>query len=543
MGNGSRFGLAAVLTLTTAASPAQEPAGQLPRRLTLRDAVEQALRRNHRLIDASEGVEQADLSVALARNRFHPKITPNILGSFGQSDVSNQTYRLALTQEMTFGTQIRASVGTMTSRNQLGNFYNSDMTLELSQPLLRGFGRRAARYNLDSAELGLDEARRHQTLAEQQVVVQVAQAYYTLIAQQRLVGVGRTSLERSRHLLEASRAKLAAGMVSQLDVFRAQQLVAQAEGQLLDARAAVEDARDNLRLLLDLDGDADLEVDTEIPRTVERLSTEEAVATALERRLERQGAVAAAVAADKAVAFSRNQLLPQVDFRVAVTRRETAETFGSSFRLDNFDVVAFAAVSVPVDRTPQTIAYHRSLIERDRRRRRIRTLRKQIAGEARRAVRRQNRLLTRLEVEDASLAFAEKEVEVAQLRFQRGLSNNLDVVNAQAGLLDAESRRIATLAELAVARLSLRATLGILDPRVDVGEPGSAGENLDDLGAVGAPGDLQGGLAVPVAGLGISSGRNQERDQGGMALQGRPVQPGGAVVSVGCRQQCGADLQ
>ncbi len=59
-------------------------------------------------------------------------------------------------------------------------------------------------------------------------------------------------------------------------------------------------------------------------------------------------------------------------------------------------------------------------------------------------------------------------VELATLRFQRGLSNNLDVVNAQANLLNATSRRLAVLADLAVARLDLRAVLGTLDVRRDV---------------------------------------------------------------------------
>ena len=69
---------------------------------------------------------------------------------------------------------------------------------------------------------------------------------------------------------------------------------------------------------------------------------------------------------------------------------------------------------------------------------------------------------------DVSVEFAEREAELATLRFQRGLSNNLDVVNAQANLLNATSRRLAVLADLAVARLDLRAVLGTLDVRRDV---------------------------------------------------------------------------
>ena len=96
------------------------------------------------------------------------------------------------------------------------------------------------------------------------------------------------------------------------------------------------------------------------------------------------------------------------------------------------------------------------------------TLRRRIAQEARRAVRLQQRLANRLQSAAVSVEFAEREVELATLRFRRGLSNNLDVVNAQANLLNATSRRLAVLADLAVARLDLRAVLGTLDVRRDV---------------------------------------------------------------------------
>ena len=59
-------------------------------------------------------------------------------------------------------------------------------------------------------------------------------------------------------------------------------------------------------------------------------------------------------------------------------------------------------------------------------------------------------------------------MELAAFRFQRGLSNNLDVVNAEANLLAGRAGRVGLLAQLAVAQLQLRATLGTLDPRRDV---------------------------------------------------------------------------
>jgi outer membrane protein TolC len=442
--------------------------------LTLADAVRNALQRNDRLVDMGDTVEQADLSVRLARNEFRPKITPNILGSFGQSDVRDQTYRIDVTQKLTIGTELRMVASTRTEKNQLGDYYSSDATLALTQPLLRGFGRHVARRQLTSAEVRHDEAMRQRTLSEQRVAVEVAGAYYRLVAQQRLTEVAEKSVERSRHLLEASQAKLTAGKVSQLDVFRAQQLLAQAESQLVDTQSAVEDARDELRFLMGEDAGFGFDVEPEIPEGGDLVSPEEAARVATRRRLELLGAQEAAEDAERAISFAKNQLLPQLDLSLALTRRETGDSFSSSLGLDGFEVATFVTISMPADRTRAAIEHHNALIERDRKRRQIRTLRTRIADEARRVARGLERLTRSLVAASTSVEFAGKELELAELRFQRGLSNNLDVVNAEGNVLAAESRRIAVLAELAVARLGLRATLGVLDPRAEFGwEPGA----------------------------------------------------------------------
>lgn len=447
--------------------------------LTLSQAVREALLRNDRMINQHDGAEQATLGVRLARNSFRPKVIPNVLGSFGQTNVSNQNYRLDLVQRFTTGTEVRAGVGTSTAQIPSSSgegdvrFYNADTTLTLSQPLLRGFGPAVGRQALTSAELRQADAARQQTLGEQQLTVEVASTYYHLVAQTALVDVAKKSLDRSRKLREASEAKLNAGLVSQLDVLRAEQLVSQAEIQLFDAEGAVEDAHDQLSFLLGRDTNSPFDVVTDIPRVFEPMGPDEAAAVATARRLELQTAIAAAADADRATSFARNQLLPQFDVNLALTRRETAETFARSFRFDHLQFATFFTVAMPVDRTPQEVAYQTALIDRDRRRREIETLRRRISDDARRAIRERDRIVRTLAAAETSVDIGRKEVEIAQLRYERGLSNNLDVVTAEADLLSVESRRIAALADSAVARLSLRAILGILNPRTDIVDPAS----------------------------------------------------------------------
>ena len=443
--------------------------------LSLSQAVEEALAKNDRLLSQHDSVTQSDLGLRLARNEFRPKVTPNMLGSFGQTDISSQTYRVDLSQRLTTGTELRLSTGTTTAEipGQLGGddvlFYNADTTLTVSQPLLRGFGRSVSRRSLTSAETRRVEADRALSLAEQQVAIDVASAYYRLVSQEAFVAVARQSLDRARKLRDASEAKLDAGMVSQLDVLRAQQLVAQAETQLFDAQSGIEDARDQLLQLVGRPATEPFDVQSQIPMAEpQSIDVDRATRVALQNRLDLQSRAAERIDADQQLRFSRNQLLPQVDVNLALTRRLPADSFSQSFGVDNFRFATFFTIAMPVDRTAQQVAFQTALLDRDRRARELTTLERQIATDVRRAVREHDRIVRGVIAADTSIEIGRREVDVAQLRYERGLSNNLDVVSAESGLLAAESRRIQALADAAVARLRLRAMVGVFNPRTDL---------------------------------------------------------------------------
>lgn len=450
---------------------------QAPPPLSLADAVKEALAKNERIVNQGDAIAQADLGLRLARNAFKPKVTPNIYGSFGRTDVSSQTYRVDVSQKLVTGTELRLSTGTASAQipGQLGDpatdllFYNADTTLTLSQPLLRGFGRNVARRSLTSAELQRQDAARLQTMSEQQVAVEVAAAYYRVVSQQALVDVARQSLLRARRLRDASEAKLDAGLVSQLDSLRSQQLVSQAEMQLFDAQSAVEDARDQLTFLMGRPSTEPFVVDAVVPRAnTDPIDVASATQIALANRLDLKSRLASREDADNRIRFSRNQLLPQVDVNLAFTRRETAPTFRDSFGLDGYRFATFFTIAMPVDRTAQQVEYQSALIDRDRRRRDTETLERQIADNVKQVIRERERLIRGVLAAETGVDLSRREVEVAQLRYENGLSNNLDVVTAEAGLLQAEVRRIQALGDSAVATLRLRAVLGIFDPRTDM---------------------------------------------------------------------------
>jgi outer membrane protein TolC len=438
-----------------------------PTRLSLSAAVAEALDHAPAIRNARSNIEQANLSVRLASSAFDFKVLPSMLGSFGQSTLSNQTYGVNLSQKFNGGTQITGDVSATSFRNQLGTYYNSDTTFQLTQPLLRGFGSVTKRPLFD-AESRVTDASRQLALTEQQVALDVASAYYAIVVQARLVQVARAALERAGNLREASLARLATGRVSQLDALRAEQLKGQAEAQRLDAEGALADAHDRLAILIGRRVTEDFSVDEEIPVDVEPLDADQAVTLAMERRPELRTALSSIAESERSILAARSQLRPQVDVSLALTRQRTVNQVSSAFGLSDFRVATLAAVNAPVDRTADAVALQNALIERAQRQRDLEALRDRAALEARQSWRRQERALRSLALARSSVELAEKEMEVATSRFQLGLSNNLDLVNAQGTLRGAEGQEIVARAEVALARLAARAATGVLDPRLDI---------------------------------------------------------------------------
>lgn len=462
-----------VACLALAIWPAAPARAQTADVLTLGQAVRLALATHARVANERDGLEQATLFRHLAGSLFRPKVIPNVQGSLGQTEASAQVYRLDLLQRSTIGTEVRAGFGASSAQipslDRPGDsvrFYNADSSLTVVQPLLKGWGRGVARRPLTSAEARYEDARAALYRAEQLLSLDVAAAYFRVLEQQALRDVSAKAAERSQQLVQVATAKLQAGLVSQLDVLRARHLLAEATLQFEDSRVAVETARDDLASLVGIDHPAfDVAADVPLPRQAP--TVDQALRTAREARRDLARAHEAIVEADRGIAYFRNQLLPQVDLGVGVSRRETAPSLARSLGAGQFKFGTFIAVSMPIDHTPQTVDYQNAIIERDRRRRDAELLEQAIMLDVKRSVRAVQRLAASVDAAAASVALAQEEVEVATFRYARGLSSSLDVTTAEAARLAAEGRLVSARTEAAMASLRLRATLGVLDPARD----------------------------------------------------------------------------
>jgi outer membrane protein TolC len=156
-------------------------------------------------------------------------------------------------------------------------------------------------------------------------------------------------------------------------------------------------------------------------------------------------------------------LLPRLDLNLSYTRRGIGALAGPFDSLLNGWRVN-VATSYSVDRSAEVAAASLTASAVESARHGARELEQRVASEVRAAVRAQARAAATVTIQTKAVDVAEKQLRLSQLRYERGLAGNFDVVDAESNLFRAQSSLLMAQADRALAQLVLERTLGTLDP-------------------------------------------------------------------------------
>jgi len=144
------------------------------------------------------------------------------------------------------------------------------------------------------AETAWATAQHNRQLASQDLVMQVAQAYFAVLQADMALELAQRALEQSQAQLESTRLRRSQGMVSDIDVLAAESQVISAELELNRARASGSTARMRLNRLLGIDLETPLVLADDLrpgaSTPLELPDLDEAINSALATRLEIQRA-------------------------------------------------------------------------------------------------------------------------------------------------------------------------------------------------------------------------------------------------------------
>lgn len=442
--------------------------------LSVEEAVQLALAHNLNLQDTVDSVYSAQISQGLAASSFGLKLTPSFAGGFGSQAGQDRRYGLEASKLLSYGTTVTASAFSDFAGTDLGNLTASNLSFTVTQPLLRGFGTRATEFDLENAKRNQQSAERNLEVSRQRLAVEVVASYYNIVRQEGLIDVAAKSVERSQELLRASEARLKVGLASQLDVFRAELLLSQAEESLINREEALELALDTFKFNLGLDPQDEVFLEMVQPEyqpiTLDLgAQTQMALRNRLEIREQRDRIGDSA----RAVSVSRQNLLPQLDLNLRYERLGFGSTFSESFDFDDDAIGVFLSTSYPLDQSSERASVAQTQLELASRRRSVQLLEYNVTREVRAACRNVDRIGKSIVLQEKNMDFAEKQLRLASLRYQRGLANNFDIIDAENNLISARSNYVSLVADYNVALIELKRVTGTLELHEEFGLGGS----------------------------------------------------------------------
>ena len=441
-----------------------------------------------------ESLYLAALDLSLERWRLSWLVSAggaaDLSGTGNSNTTASASADLGLTHVLGSGARIVTSIGTSLLRfvsTGDGWTLSNDLSLTITQPLLRGAGRRVTLEPLTQAERSMVYQVRSFERFRREYSVDVASRLYSLLQTMDELDNQRRNYKNLVSLRQRNEAMAAAGRLSRIEADQAMQDELRSENQLIAQEALLESRTDNLMLFLGLPITASLPLDRS---EFERLSGDDQLIISLD--LDR--------AVDLALA-QRLDFLTSLDQLEDTLRRELLAEDATRAGLDvQASLLAPSATDqalkydwrttgwslgfsfdMPWDRLPERNALRSAQISVDARRRAVEAEADGIVVAVRNAVRQTRNAYQTWNLQAGAVGLAERRVESSDLNLENGKASTRDVLDAEEDLRQALNSRSAALVDYSLSRLELYLDVEAL--RVDEDGIGLDPESLAKLGA------------------------------------------------------------
>ena len=440
------FGLCLLLCTTATFSHAEQQRIDL----SLGEAVQTALLRNLGLRLSQEDVVSAEGAALAAEGKFDYQLSGEVgagakdeapVTAIEGSEEKTAAFNAGVEKRFTPGTEmgLNWNNGNLDTDSDIYFFdpvYSTDLTLDVRQPLLRGFGRQTQLADLNSARSQLEASSYLVDSEAADLAAEVKQAYWELVFAHQNLEVLELSLTLAQQLRDETATKIEAGKLAEIDLYQPESEVAQREQELITGEREIGFAEDNLKLLLNSE-------DWLIPFNPLDMPTTDPVypdirqvyEKAMAQRPDLQAASLQVKALQYQLDKADNDRKPALDILGSVGFGSRAEDYSSA--LDNSvsdgDTRWQLALtfSRPLDNSLAEGQYRQALAAHNKSKTSLELLKLQITRTVRVTVRDVELALKAIEATSKTSIATRKRLEAEQIKFEAGRSTTLDVLIAQ----------------------------------------------------------------------------------------------------------------
>src|SRR5271163_1454737 len=426
-----------VLALFSVNSSAQQPTTAPPAslRLTLKEAVQLALKQNPQRIIAKLLVSESDRNSQIARSPLLPQANIEASGSLNQYNF--QSIERTPRPEDAGPFQVI----------QAGPAYSQTI---FNLPLIRGYqiGREGTR-----------QSRADEQTTRENVVTAVVDQYLLILRALATRDAANARVALAQRLFEQASQLQKTGVGLNIDTVRANVELQNERQNLIDAETLTHTTKYGLAALLDLPRDQDLEVTDrldfyDLPVLEKEALLDEALASRPEIRSLNSQKRVAKLTTDSA----REQRLPQLDFSGFWFYQGEhfddglpAYSYEVSLQFSLFTGGRIRAEEARAKLEEQHVAEIRRQVEA------------QIVDEVKSALDQLAAARNSVDVANLGFKLAQEEVAQAERRFQAGVTTNVEVITAQDELARASDNQIGALYQFNLSRASLARATGEIE--------------------------------------------------------------------------------
>ncbi len=429
---------------------------------------------------AKEALYLSALSLTGSRYQFSPQFFASSAGRLGRgSDTrdgdkfANLHSKVGVDQMLKSGGQFSAQLA-----NDILRYYTGDprrsvvslLTVNLSQPLLRGFGRNNPSVErLTQSERDVVYAVRNYSFFQDQFALEIVNDYFALLAQKDIIRnrytnyLGRVQSTKRLEARAVDRERLA-------DVDQARQAELTAKDNYVNAVANFRNSLDQFKIKLALPvGDKLLLEDSALSETEQNglvpapLDADQAYRLAVQKQLEILNAIDRFEDVKRKVRVAANQLL--TDLKVVGDAALTSEkpTDYARFDADKVRASVGLELNLPLDRLPERNLYRATLVAFEAEIRSLTLTLDNLKESIDRGVRTLDQRRQNYDIQKNALVLANRRVMSTTMLLEAGRAEVRDLVDAQDAQISAENSVTAALVDYQQTRLQLMLDIGALD--------------------------------------------------------------------------------
>ncbi|HEY6969975.1 MAG TPA: TolC family protein [Candidatus Angelobacter sp.] len=408
--------------------------------LTLAEAIQRGLQYNLGPVGLANAVRQAHGQSRVVRSSLMPNLNGTLAETVEQLDLKAQGLRLS------------SPIPGFSLPSIVGPFNFFDLRARLTQTV---YDRAALNNFRSSAEL----VRANEFSvrdARDLVVLGVGGAYLQVIAARARVRSAQAQLETADALYKQTSQQRQVGVVAQVDVDRSEVQLLTQKQRLVSLQNDLAKQKINLARMTGLPPTDQYDVAGEIPfSALPTLTLDDALQRAFHQRSDLKAAEAQIRAAQRTLTAARAERLPSasVSGDYGVIGTNPAQSHGTFTLTGTLRIPLWQGGRAEGDAEQAHATLAQREAERD-------DLKSQIEAEVRSAFLDLQAASSQVEVAQRNIQVATETVELTKQRFQAGVTNNVELVQAQESLAVADLDYINSLFAHNLAKLSLARSMG-----------------------------------------------------------------------------------